>query len=79
MAAQFPDEQTDEGDFERQEDAFRNWVSDDPQAAHPVFYRMHPESFTASSRERHPAFCGRSGLKTPTGGWNTRPTQERAF
>ena len=29
-AAQCPDGQIDEGDFERQEDAFRNWVSEDP-------------------------------------------------
>lgn len=29
MSAQFPDEQNDEGEFERQEDAFRDWVSSD--------------------------------------------------
>jgi putative glutathione S-transferase len=34
--AQFPDEQSDEGEFERQEDAFRDWVSDNPDAKHPA-------------------------------------------
>src|SRR2546421_10835674 len=27
IKAQFPDEQSDEGEFERQEDAFRDWVA----------------------------------------------------
>lgn len=27
--AQFPDENSDEGEFERQEDAFRHWVKRD--------------------------------------------------
>jgi putative glutathione S-transferase len=36
MAAQFPQEQSDEGEFERQEDAFREWVRADPQSAHPI-------------------------------------------
>jgi putative glutathione S-transferase len=34
--AQFPDEASAEGEFERQEDAFRDWVRDDASAAHPV-------------------------------------------
>lgn len=34
--AQFEKEQTDEGEFKRQADAFRDWVSDDEAAAHPV-------------------------------------------
>jgi putative glutathione S-transferase len=34
--AQFPSEQTDEGQFARQEDAFRNWVSTDGRTAFPV-------------------------------------------
>ena len=29
MNAQFPDEQSDDGEFQRQEDAFRDWVSSD--------------------------------------------------
>ena len=29
MRAQFPDEQTETGEFRRQEDAFREWVSND--------------------------------------------------
>lgn len=29
MTAQFPDEQSDDGSFERQEDAFRDWISSD--------------------------------------------------
>jgi len=27
MKAQFPDEQTDSGEFQRQKDAFREWIS----------------------------------------------------
>jgi putative glutathione S-transferase len=34
--AQFPEEQSVDGDFERQEDAFRDQVSADPTAPHPV-------------------------------------------
>lgn len=34
--AQFPDEQSDDGGFERQEDAFRNWISSDSEAVHPA-------------------------------------------
>ena len=34
--AQFPDEQSDEGEFERQEDAFRDWVSTDGSTPYPV-------------------------------------------
>lgn len=36
MTAQFPDEQNAEGSFERQEDAFRDFVSTDPGTAYPV-------------------------------------------
>jgi putative glutathione S-transferase len=36
MKAQFPEEQNAEGSFERQEDAFRNFVSTDPAAVYPV-------------------------------------------
>ncbi len=36
MKAQFPEEQNAEGSFERQEDAFRDFVSTDPAAAYPV-------------------------------------------
>jgi putative glutathione S-transferase len=34
--AQFPEEQSDEGEFQRQEDAFRAWVTDDESSPHPV-------------------------------------------
>ncbi|MEX2578912.1 MAG: glutathione S-transferase C-terminal domain-containing protein [Verrucomicrobiales bacterium] len=34
--AQFPDEQSDDGSFERQEDAFRDWVRRDPHSEFPV-------------------------------------------
>jgi putative glutathione S-transferase len=34
--AQFPDEQTESGEFERQEDAFRDWISQDGSARYPV-------------------------------------------
>ena len=34
--AQFPDEQSDDGSFDRQEDAFRSWVETDPDAEFPV-------------------------------------------
>jgi glutathionyl-hydroquinone reductase len=34
--AQFPAEQGETGDFERQEDAFRGWISREAGAAHPV-------------------------------------------
>lgn len=33
---QFPDEQSAEGKFQRQDDAFRDWVSKDASTAHPV-------------------------------------------
>jgi putative glutathione S-transferase len=36
MKAQFPEEQTADGDFQRQEDAFREFVSEDAAAPHPV-------------------------------------------
>jgi glutathionyl-hydroquinone reductase len=36
MCAQFPDEQNESGEFQRQEDAFRERVSADPSAPHPV-------------------------------------------
>jgi putative glutathione S-transferase len=36
MSAQFPEEQSDDGEFERQEDAFRDWVSDDGSTAYPA-------------------------------------------
>ena len=34
--AQFPDEQSEDGEFARQEDAFRDWVSADGSTAYPV-------------------------------------------
>lgn len=34
--AQFPNEQSDDGSFDRQEDAFRDWVEDSPDAAFPL-------------------------------------------
>jgi glutathionyl-hydroquinone reductase len=34
---QFPKEQSTEGEFERQEDAIRDWVSRDESSLHPVF------------------------------------------
>jgi putative glutathione S-transferase len=33
---QFPQEQSDTGEFERQEDAFRDWVTDDESSGYPV-------------------------------------------
>jgi len=36
MKAQFPEEQSAGGEFERQGDAFRDWVTDDGSSAHPV-------------------------------------------
>lgn len=36
MSPQFPDEQSTEGEFQRQEDAFRSWVSSDPADPHPI-------------------------------------------
>jgi putative glutathione S-transferase len=33
--AQFPDEQSTEGEFERQEDSFRDWISDDGSTPYP--------------------------------------------
>jgi len=35
-SAQFPDEQTPEGAFQRQEDAFRNWVTADGSSGYPA-------------------------------------------
>ncbi|HWH69125.1 MAG TPA: glutathione S-transferase family protein [Candidatus Sulfotelmatobacter sp.] len=34
--AQFPEEQSQEGEFKRQEDAFRTWVTEDGSTPHPV-------------------------------------------
>ena len=34
--AQFPDEASEDGEFQRQEDAFRGWVTDDGSSPHPV-------------------------------------------
>ncbi len=34
--SQFPDEQSEDGSFSRQDDEFRNWVSEDPASPHPV-------------------------------------------
>ena len=34
--AQFPDEQSADGAFERQEDAFRDWVSADGSTPYPA-------------------------------------------
>jgi putative glutathione S-transferase len=34
--AQFPDEQSDAGEFVRQEDAFRDWISSDSSTAYPA-------------------------------------------
>ena len=36
MAAQFPDEASEDGAFERQEDAFRDWVSADGSTVYPA-------------------------------------------
>ena len=36
MKAQFPDEQTKSGEFRRQEDAFRQWVSNDGSTPYPA-------------------------------------------
>jgi putative glutathione S-transferase len=36
MTAQFPDEQSQAGDFQRQDDAFRRWVRADPNAEFPA-------------------------------------------
>ncbi len=36
MSAQFPDEQNEDGEFERQEDAFRDWVSNDGSTSFPA-------------------------------------------
>ena len=34
--AQFPEEQSEDGEFERQEDAFRDWVSADGSTPYPA-------------------------------------------
>ena len=36
MKAQFPTEQSDSGEFQRQEDAFREWISNDASTAYPA-------------------------------------------
>src|SRR5438045_8548688 len=36
MPAQFPTEQTDSGEFHRQEDAFREWISNDGSTPYPA-------------------------------------------
>jgi putative glutathione S-transferase len=44
MKAQFPDEETESGEFKRQADAFREWISNDgstPHAAEPGRYHLY--------------------------------------
>src|SRR5215510_13554607 len=44
MEAQFPDEETKSGEFKRQEDAFREWISNDgstPYAAEAGRYHLY--------------------------------------
>lgn len=36
MTAQFPTEHSESGEFQRQEDAFREWISNDGSTAHPT-------------------------------------------
>jgi glutathionyl-hydroquinone reductase len=36
MTSQFPEEQSPSGEFTRQEDAFRDWISNDGAAAYPA-------------------------------------------
>jgi putative glutathione S-transferase len=36
MKAQFPDEQTKSGEFQRQQDAFREWISNDGSTSYPA-------------------------------------------
>jgi glutathionyl-hydroquinone reductase len=36
MNAQFPTEQSDSGEFQRQEDAFREWISNDGSTSYPA-------------------------------------------
>src|SRR5205814_9952931 len=36
MKAQFPTEQTKSGEFQRQQDAFREWISNDGSTAYPA-------------------------------------------
>src|SRR3954467_7112529 len=36
MTAQFPTEQTESGEFSRQEDAFREWISNDGSTPYPA-------------------------------------------
>src|SRR6184192_1729603 len=36
MSAQFPSEQSDSGEFRRQEDAFREWISNDGSTPYPA-------------------------------------------
>ncbi len=36
VESKFPEEQSEDGSFTRQEDEFRNWVSSDPTSRHPV-------------------------------------------
>jgi putative glutathione S-transferase len=39
--AQFPDEQSEDGEFQRQEDAFRDWVRPQPDSTHPAVAGRH--------------------------------------
>src|SRR5438874_9977846 len=36
MKPQFPSEQSDSGEFQRQEDAFREWISNDGSTSYPA-------------------------------------------
>ncbi len=61
--AQFPDEQSAEGAFVRQEDAFRDWVKAAPGAAHPVV----PGAITSMSRWRARGRTARSSCASCSG------------
>src|SRR3954471_24540892 len=37
VKGQFPEEQSEEGEFRRQEDAFRDWISTDGSTPYPAF------------------------------------------
>src|SRR5258707_1343407 len=54
---QFPDEATTEGEFARQEDAFRDWVSVDGSTPYAALGRSGVELFPSAIEEEHAEFA----------------------
>src|SRR5207249_9539201 len=55
MKPQFPIEQTESGEFQRQEDTFREWISNDGSTPYPAVVRS--EEHTSELQSRFDLVC----------------------